>query len=251
MSQDRVKAVVDDIVDSVRDVLRKHEVTFDEYRAGFFHIIETAKSGEMPLLMDMLLNATVCEIEMQNRRGSQNNVQGPYFIEGAPVVSEAIKTRGDVEPLRLQGQVTDLDGEPLQDAVIDIWFADGDGKYSGYSDDFPIEYFRGKVETDADGRYDVMASFPREYPITKERHGPTGSLVDMLGRQGWRPAHIHYMLRKDGSAPLVTQAYFEGGDYLDADPVEAVIEDLIYPTPTVDGVKTLTVDFRLDPAATA
>ena len=42
MTEARVKLIVDDIVEAVREVLRKHKVSFPEYRAGFFHLLETA-----------------------------------------------------------------------------------------------------------------------------------------------------------------------------------------------------------------
>jgi len=248
MTEARVKLIVDDIVEAVRDVLRKHQVTFPEYRAGFFHLLETAKSGEMGLLIDMLFNQTVCDIEMQSREGTRFCVEGPYFLEGAPEVKDAIKLRGDYEPLLIRGQIASTDGAPLQDAVLDVWFADPDGFYSGFEDDFPIEYCRGKVRTDADGHYSVQASVPGEYPITRERHGPTGQLVEMLGRQGWRPAHVHFKANRDGFRSLTTQAYFEGGNYLDNDPVEAVFDDLTHATRQEDGTRVLEVNFTLDPA---
>ncbi|WP_257551901.1 dioxygenase [Sphingopyxis sp. DBS4] len=59
----RVKEITMDIVNAIREQLIKHDVTFDEYRAGFAHMIETQKSGEIPLLLDVFLNSTIVEIE--------------------------------------------------------------------------------------------------------------------------------------------------------------------------------------------
>ena len=50
----RTQLIVGDIIDAIRGVLRKHEVTFDEYRAGFFHLIELAEAHEVPLLLDWI-----------------------------------------------------------------------------------------------------------------------------------------------------------------------------------------------------
>ena len=245
----RVKAIVEDLVDAISEVFDKHDVTFPEYRAGFFHVIKTGQAGELGLLMDMLLCQRVCDIEMKKRKGTRSNVEGPYFLPDAPYVTDAAKVRGDVEPLRIQATVRDLDGNPIPDVDVDLWWADPNGRYSGYTDDFPKEYFRCKVKTDKNGQYSILGSMPREYPITKEHHGPTGSLVEMLGRQGMRTMHVHQKYNKEGYLPLTTQAYFRGAKYIDADPVTAVFEDLTYDLVEQDGTPMLDIDIALDPAA--
>ena len=245
----RVKAVVEDLVDAIADVFDKHDVTFEEYRAGFFHVIKTGQAGELGLLMDMLLCQRVCDIEMKHRKGTRSNVEGPYFLPDAPYVTDKAKVRGDVDPLIIQAKVVDLEGRPIPDVDVDLWWADSSGFYSGYSDDFPKEYFRCKVKTDENGQYSVLGSMPREYPIISEVHGPTGSLVDMLGRQGMRTMHIHQKYNKDGYLPLTTQAYFSDAPYLDEDPVTAVFDDLTYDLKEKDGVPLLDIDIVLDPAA--
>lgn len=245
----RTQLIVGDIIDAIRGVLRKHDVTFDEYRAGFRHMIELAEAHEIPLLLDCYLNQTICDIEMKTRKGSLSCVEGPYFLDDAPMVTDAIKVRGNTEPLLIRCQVKDLQGQPIPGVVTDIWFADSNGDYSGFSEDFPIEYFRGKVTTDSEGKYAVMGSIPKEYPMTSNEHGPTGSIIEMLGGQGMRPQHIHFKYLKEGYAPLTTQAYFKGGEYLDADPVEAVMDDLIHELKEEGGVAVLDLDVVLDPAA--
>ena len=122
------------------------------------------------------------------------------------------------------------------------------GVYSGYTEDLPKEYFRGKVKTDEHGVYCVMGSMPIEYPMTSERHGPTGSLIEMLGGQGMRTKHVHHKYRKTGYETLTTQAYFRGEKYIEDDPVEAVFEDLTYDLKVEDGLKVLDLAIVLDPA---
>ncbi len=243
----RVKEIVEDLVDAISEVFDKHNVTFDEYRAGFFHVIKTGQANELGLPMDMLLCQRVCDIEMKGRKGTRSNVEGPYFFPDAPLVTDAAKVRGDVEPLQIQATVKDLDGNPIPDVDVDLWWADSEGKYSGYSDDFPLEYFRCKVKTDKNGQYSILGSMPVEYPITTARHGPTGGLVDMLGRQGMRTKHMHQKYNKEGYLPLTTQAYFRGAKFIDEDPVTAVFEDLIYDLKEEDGIAVLDINIVLDP----
>jgi len=244
----RTQAIVGDIIDAIRGILRKHDVTFDEYRAGVRHLIELAAEQEVPLLLDCYLNQTICDIEMKTRRGSRSNVEGPYFLENAPMVTDTIKVRGDTKPLLIRCEVKDLQGQPIPGVITDIWFADSNGDYSGFSEDFPIEYFRGKATTDSEGKYAVMGSIPKEYPMTSNEHGPTGTIIEMLGGQGMRPQHIHFKYLKEGYAPLTTQAYFHGGKHLDEDPVGAVFDDLIHELKMEDGIAVLDLNVVLDPA---
>lgn len=244
----RTQLIVGDIIDAIREVLRKHDVTFDEYRAGFRHMIGLAEANEIPLVLDCFLNQTICDIEMKTRQGSRSNVEGPYFLEGAPMVSDTIKVRGDTQPMLIRCQVNDLQGQSIPGVVTDIWFADSNGDYSGYSDDYPKEYFRGKVTTDSEGKYAVMGSIPKEYPMTSNEHGPTGTIIELLGGQGMRPQHVHFKYLKEGYAPLTTQAYFKGGPFLDVDPVGAVFDDLTHVLKEEDGVAVLDLQVVLDPA---
>lgn len=245
----RVSEITLDIIDSVRDVLKRHEVTFPEYRAGFMHMVKTMKAGEVPLLIDLFFNTTICEIEDSKRKGSVTSLEGPYFLEDAPVVTDSLKSIEGEEgqPLLVQGSVVDLNGKPVGEAMVDIWHSTISGRYSGVHDNIPKEYYRGKLFTDSDGRYSVRTIMPAPYTIPDQ--GPTGELMKLIGRHTWRPAHVHFKIRKDGFIPHTSQAYFEGGDYVDSDCCEGVRSDLVMPQKVVDGVRVIDVDFVLDPAA--
>jgi protocatechuate 3,4-dioxygenase beta subunit len=43
--------------------------------------------------------------------------------------------------------VTDVDGEPLANANLDIWQADAEGRYSGFMPGPPTGNLRGQVRT--------------------------------------------------------------------------------------------------------
>src|SRR3546814_4055060 len=68
---------------------------------------------------------------------------------------------------------------------------------------------------------------PVPYQIPYE--GPTGRRLGHLGSHTWRPAHVHFKVRKDGFEPLTTQYYFEGGKWVDDDCCHGVTPDLITP----------------------
>ncbi len=48
-----------------------------------------------------------------------------------------------------------------------------------------------------------------------------------LGRQPFRPAHLHLKLSHEGFEPLTTQLYFKGDPVLDSDVASAVKASLI------------------------
>jgi len=249
--QKRVESVVSDMVDAIRGVLRKHEVSFDEYRAGVRHLMAVAESGETPLLLDVFFNSTIVAIEDRSNRGSKMGLEGPYFLENAPEVDgELKKLDGDEKnspPLVVQGRIADLHGAPVADAVLDIWHSTPDGRYGGYHDNLPKDIYRGKIRTDANGGYRVRSLRPVAYHIPNK--GPTGALLEKhMGRHSWRPAHVHFKIRKDGYKPLTTQAYFEGGDWNDSDCCSGVWSEQIHRERVDDGVHVLEIDFVLDSA---
>lgn len=245
----RAHDITQGIIDAVRGVLIEHKVTFDEYRMGSKHLSDTAEAGEIMLLLDVFFNTTIVDIENTGRKGSTAALQGPYFIEGAPFVTDALAILDEdkhCDKVIMRGKVTDLGGKSVPNAVIDIWHSTADGRYSVIHDNLGIEYYRGKVKTDANGAYEVKSILPVPYQIPNT--GPTGALLEQhMGLHSWRPAHVHYWVQADGLRDIISQAYFEGGDYVDGDCCEGVDSDHILPEIFEDGVRVLEFDFKLDP----
>ncbi len=126
-----------------------------------------------------------------------SDMEGPYYIANTPVVTNLNRFGQPGEPMRIVGRVMNAaDPErPVPGARLELWQTDGRGRYhpqaSGtYSEirDDQVD-LRGTVIADAEGRFDVMSVFPKEY---------------------WpRPPHIHYWIRAEGFRPLVTQHYLD------------------------------------------
>lgn len=254
-ANERIQAIVPDLVEAIRDVLRKHEVTFPEYRAGFMHLVKTQQAGEIPLLTDVFLNSTVVDIENQSRKGSRAAIQGPYFVPDAPFVDGtlAIRDEDQEQPrMKMRGRITGLDGTPVAGAVIDVWHSTPEGRYSGIQKHGEIDkkYYRGKITTNSDGYYECASILPVPYQIPNK--GPTGELLEKyLGGHSWRPAHIHYWVHADGMRDLISQAYFEGDKYIDDDSCNGGGSHFMVPEAFEDGVRIMEVDFQLEPAAAA
>lgn len=142
---------------------------------------------------------------------TEDNILGPFYKAGAPC--EANLADGlDGELMLIQGTVYGCDCvTPLAGAIVDVWQADGDGAYDNAG--FVL---RGKIQTDAMGRYSFLTIKPGWY----------------LNGSQYRPAHIHYKVSHEDGVALTTQLYFEGDPYIPIDPF--VKDSLVIPLTTGD-----------------
>jgi catechol 1,2-dioxygenase len=222
----RVADVFPDLLTAVQDVIKKHRIGFDEYRRAIGFLMEAGKSEyELPLLMDVFLAVTVDDVNNPSLgNATESNVEGPFYISGAPELGRPyalpVRDREPGDVLFFSGSVRALDGTPIPGALLDIWQANGEGHYSHFDPSQPEYNLRGKIRTDEQGRFEVRTVVPAPYEIPKQ--GPTGRLIDALGRHCFRPAHIHGMVSHEGYRPLTTQLYFEDDPWLESDVVGAV-----------------------------
>lgn len=122
------------------------------------------------------------------------------------------------EVILVEGQVLGTDGQPLTNALVDVWQANHHGRYSHARDPntAPLDpHFQGwgLLRTDSDGRYRFKTIKPGAYPLS------------FLGGDGWRCRHIHFKVIGDGHDELVTQMYFDGDPLLAQDMEIAKVPD--------------------------
>jgi protocatechuate 3,4-dioxygenase, beta subunit len=122
------------------------------------------------------------------------------------------------ERIVVSGRVTDQDGRPVRDSLVEIWQANAAGRYLHKWDqhDAPLDpNFSGvgRTFTDEDGHYRFVTIRPGAYPW---RNHPNA----------WRPQHIHFSLFGPAFATrLVTQMYFPGDPLLEFDPIFHSVAD--------------------------
>lgn len=225
----RVAKVFSDMLEAVGTVIQKRSVTYEEYRAVGGFLEEVAKQGELPLLMDVFLGVVVDDANYTANGGTESNVEGPFYVPNAPLLQPPYALpRRDNEPgesLVMSGTVRGLGGKPLAGAMLDMWQANGAGEYSYFHPGVPEFNLRGRFATDSEGRFEVRTVLPSAYEIPKD--GPTGRLLNALGRHFFRPSHLHFKLTHPGYESLTTQIYFEGDAYLHSDVAGAVKDDLV------------------------
>ena len=225
----RAVELVEDLERTLLDFVRRNRVTHEEYRAATDLIIDEVQAGEASLLFDVFLEAEATDVGNVGRAGSPEAIEGPFYLSGAPELDppHRMPQRPDEPgtPLVFSGTVTGPGGEPLSDVEIDMWQADAAGCYSQIHPGLPEWNLRGRFRTRPDGTFEVTTILPPPYEIPK--NGPTGTVLDMLGRHFFRPAHLHLKLRHPSCAGMTSQLYFEGGDYLDSDVAGAVRDGLV------------------------
>ncbi len=227
----RLTEIVEALLTSLRGIIRKHRISHEEYRRAVGFFVETAAKGEIPLLFDVFLEATVDQVDAQGRSGTETSVEGPFYLPNAPllkspcVLPQRPKEPGDI--LLLSGCVRAVDGEPLGGAMLDIWQSDAQGAYSHFNipeSEAPWN-LRARVIADERGEFEVQTRVPAPYQVPSD--GPTGALLRAIGRHPWRPAHLHLRITHDLCETLTTQLFFTGDPWIDSDVVGAVKESLI------------------------
>ena len=136
-----------------------------------------------------------------------------------------IKKNNEGATVVIEGYVRDLDGNPVDGAMIELWQTAEDGLY--YAQDEAKEDFNlcCSMRTGADGRYAITTVKPAPYKVPDD--GPVGELFRATGRTPWRPSHLHFIVQAEGLKPLVTEVFANGDPYLDRDAVFGVRSDLI------------------------
>jgi hypothetical protein len=108
---------------------------------------------------------------------------------------------------------------------------------------------RGWFHADEEDRFYLRTVRPLGYLIPMD--GPEGDMIRAQRRHGYRPAHIHFLIRAPGYQELVTALYLRNDDNIDSDTVFGATEALITETRPGDasspipGLRSIRFDFTL------
>ena len=152
-----------------------------------------------------------------------SEVTGPvYGHERLGELDHDLTRQHDGEPLGeriiLHGQVTDGDGRPVRNTLIEIWQANAAGRYHHAVDRHPAPLDpnftgAGRAMTDDEGRYRFITVKPGAYPWQNHPNA-------------WRSAHVHMSVFGPAFATrLVTQTYFPGDPLFYQDPIFQSVRD--------------------------
>jgi protocatechuate 3,4-dioxygenase alpha subunit len=144
---------------------------------------------------------------------------GPFFHIGLPAPFTAELVPPDhTDAVRIVGTVFDGNGEPVNDALLEIWQANRAGRYAhpeDTRDELPREdgfLGFGRCATDPDGRFEFVTVKPGPVPAAGE---------------GLQAPHIDVSVFARGLLKrLVTRVYFpDEAEANEADPVLSAVAD--------------------------
>ncbi len=263
-SDARFKQVMTSLITHLHDFVREVKLTEQEWINAIMFLTDTGKTctdkrQEFILLSDTLgVSILVITINHPSEGGtSDSTVLGPYYWEGAPELPLGANLAEGVkgEPTYYSGRVLSSDGTPIAGALLDIWSGDGEGTYDMQMAEDVGMKARGRIRTDAEGRYSFRSIKPEYYPVPTD--GPVGRMLNKMGRHPMRPGHIHMIVSAPGHHPITTHLFAAGSQYIDSDAVFGVKESLVtpfakHPAGTApDGTKidvpyyTVNYDFKL------
>ncbi|MFJ5970816.1 maleylacetate reductase and hydroxyquinol 1,2-dioxygenase domain-containing protein [Streptomyces sp. NPDC093060] len=263
----RVRTLLSDLVRHLHTFVAANDVTDAEWQYAVDFLTRTGEScsltrQEFVLLSDTLGVSSAVDLLTNSRTPltTPSAVLGPFYVAGPPDTPHGGDISGGLPgtPLWVDVRVTNTEGEPVKDAVVDVWQSNEDGFYDVQLPDLEGPVLRGRLRTDAEGRITFWSILPSEYPIPED--GPVGQMLAAVGRHPFRAPHLHFMFDAPGHRRLVTQLFVSGGAYLDSDTVFGVKDELVVdfapqtgPTPDgrrVDGDwRRLSYTFRLAPLA--
>jgi len=259
----RLRQLLSELVRTLHSYVVRTDLTQDEWEYAIGFLTRTGQISsdtrqEFILLSDTLGVSSVVDVLANSRTPdtTPSAVLGPFYVEGPPETDQGADLADGLPgtPLWTDVQVTEPDGTPVPDAVVDVWQSNEDGFYDVQLPDLDGPVLRARFRTDAGGRLRFRTIVPSAYPIPDD--GPVGAMLAAAGRHPYRAPHVHFMIAKPGYRTLVTQLFVRGGEYLDSDTVFGVKDGLIVDfaeqdSPAPDGQtrwRRLDFTFRVSPA---
>jgi len=231
----RVKTLIHRVLKDSVKIIEDLNVTPEEFWAAVNYLNVLGARQEAGLVvaglglehyMDLQLDAQ--DAEAGQLGGTPRTIEGPLYVAGAPLSQYEARLDDGSDAgtvLFMQGQVKDVDGQPVPGAIVDVWQANTGGTYS-YFDPSQSEFnLRRRIQADSEGRYRFRSIVPSGYGCPPD--GPTQQLLDQLGRHGQRPAHIHFFISAPGHRHLTTQINLAGDKYLYDDFAYATRDELV------------------------
>ena len=220
----RVQQIVVRLLGDLFQAIEDLDISQTELWKGLEYFTDAGQANELGLLAAGLglehyldLRADEADAKAGITGGTPRTIEGPLYVAGAPAsVGFARLDDGTesnhVDTLVIEGTVTDTQGNIIPNAKVEIWHANGLGNYSFFDKSQSEFNLRRTILTDVDGKYTALTTMPVGYGCPPE--GTTQAVLNLLGRHGNRPSHVHYFVSAPGYRKLTTQFNIEGDQYL-------------------------------------
>ncbi|MDP1962475.1 MAG: dioxygenase [Reyranella sp.] len=231
---ERTRALMVSLATHLHSFVRENKLTQDEWMAAIDVLTRAAKftddkRNEFILLSDLLGVSSLVDMVNAADTGTTSSLLGPFLIEGAPELANG----GDMwrgqegEPLVVSGKIVDQKGGPAKGTVLALWQNAGNGLYAQQDAKQAPTNYHARLRVADDGSFAFSTVRPIAYKVPDD--GPAGDMLRALGRDAWRPAHLHMMVHAPGHKPLITMFFPEDDKHLDSDAVFGVRVPLVLP----------------------
>jgi len=232
----RLREILAALVKHLHAFARDVHLTEEEFEKGAGIV---ARLGQMttPLHNEVVLmagslgfSALVCLLNNGNNGQTETtaNLLGPFWRMNSPRTASGASIVRSPTPgpaIFVNCEVKDRAGKPIEGAEVDVWHSSPEGFYEQQDPKQADMNLRGKFMTDKNGHFSFRSVKPAGYPIPVD--GPVGDLVRATLRHNFRPAHLHFLIFKDGFKTLISQIYSNDDDKLETDVQFGVTRALI------------------------
>jgi len=240
----RTRTLMVSLAGHLHRFVRDNKVTQAEWLAGIDALTRATKftddkRNEYILFSDLLGVSSLVDMVNALKGGTPSSVLGPFHIEGAPEIENGGDLwKGQVgEPLVVSGKIVDHKGKPAKGTVLALWQNSGNGLYAQQDAEQSPTNYHARLKVADDGTFSYSTVRPISYTVPDD--GPAGDMLRALGRQAWRPAHLHMIIHAPGRQPLITEFFPKDDKYLDRDAVFGVRAPLVLPFKKVADRKKL------------
>lgn len=263
----RLREITAALVRHLHEFAREVHLTEEEFQKACAYVAAlgqrtTPSHNEVVLMSGSLgFSTLICLLNNGNNGQTETsaNLLGPFWRMNSPRTESGgtiVRSPTPGPALFVKIWVQDQNGKPIAGAEVDVWHSSPEGFYEQQDPKQAPMNLRGKFMTDSNGHFHFRSVKPAGYPIPID--GPVGDLIRAQGRHHYRPAHLHFLIFKQGFKTLISQVYVNDDPLLDSDVqfgvTRALIGDYIRhenepaPAPDVEGPwYSLDYTFKMEP----
>ena len=225
----RLREIVAALVKHLHGFAREVRLTEKEFEQACGIIarmgqMTTDKHNEVVLMSGSLgFSSLICLLNNGNNGMTETtaNLLGPFWRMNSPRTESGASIVRSPTPgpaIFVDCWIKDQKGNPIEGASPEGFYEQQDPKQA------PMN-LRGKFTTDKEGHFSFRSVKPAGYPIPVD--GPVGDLIRAGNRHNFRPAHLHFLIFKDGFKTLISQIYSPYDPKLETDVQFGVTRALI------------------------
>jgi catechol 1,2-dioxygenase len=232
----RLREIVASLIKHLHAFAREVHLTEEEFHKATEILARLGQltndnHNEVVLMSGSLgFSSLICLLNNGNKGQTETtaNLLGPFWRLNSPPTENGgsiVRSPTPGAVLFVNCWLKDQSGKPIAGAEVDVWHSSPEGFYEQQDPKQAPMNLRGKFITDADGKFGFRSVKPAGYPIPID--GPVGDLIRAGKRHHYRPAHLHFLIFKEGFKTLISQIYVNDDDRLETDVQFGVTKALI------------------------